>query len=1046
MTNQTTTKIRLVRCPKCLLLLPEPEIPVYKCGGCGTVLQAKNRKKDTEESGSSCDGTDVEKKRELDYIHDQKEITSPNQEANSSAEGESSPDTSNIRNQDDFQDCNGKQTGNKNLPHELPSSPELSRQTNEDTSNIRNQDDFQDCNGKQTGNKNLPHELPSSPELSRQTNEDKSNIRNQDDFQDCNGKQTGDKNLPHELPSSPELSRQTNEDLSPEAREQMEQVEHEFHSDQNMHAYETEFGDSKRSWSRGRSFSDDFYSSREFLCHETEDSSPEHQTNMAFAESNTTSDHCASQIACENCIREQHEDSNFINKISALIEDKQDKSDFSPEGAALDDGDESKFLSQDVDCSNESKFDGHSKEFPKNSSSSEFPKTSSSSQEISSSIVVVPEKPSPVVEANAEVEEYSSGHNFDRLKTENTLDKNDTGSSDADENALDESIPLDNDHSPDYQQLRASQKIIPRGFGHGNSVDTLDDLPLVNLIPELGVKNVNLSKSATRIYYGNDGSASSIDGFGDRIPGRVSKPPKRKFKHANFNNSNGLHREDGTPANEILSSNLELQDQTILRSGVNEILSSESEVLHQARKSSILPEKNHPTMKYRNHQDDLHDPRSYGHSIGSRIREEKDEHVSKLPFVPNCSLAGRRKGNPIHYAYNGLQHYSVFCSPDAPSYTEPDKLELLRMVNELKDELNRMHISNSRFPPRVIREEKYTPLFYDRQLAPVKEISADLRYSGYPGRYSQGNQRMAFSGDASDYRRHVDCACLHCHPQDWHRSVQLPSHTIFHNKVHCMAHSSTRYNGQCSASSSPRHYKNSEFSVWDRETKSDYQRHRDNAIKKLQLLERFQLTKRHLRPVAGGTPIVACYHCSKLLQLPADFLLLGRRCHKLRCNSCGKVMKFSLQSNTHLVPYIADAVAPPPSMVDDCSESIRRRNLASTSFSNDNNPHAEPFSCTDDYGMSFDRSFSTEGEPSLITAPVHIVERNSVMPSDDRKMKSALSEYQQTNANSKENLELLESSSKRSKWQMTSSEIKEVGGFPLHSLMGYRSPSAVMRN
>uniref|UniRef100_A0A0A8Y6T3 Uncharacterized protein n=1 Tax=Arundo donax TaxID=35708 RepID=A0A0A8Y6T3_ARUDO len=37
-------KLRFVRCPRCYQLLVEyPSIPVYKCGGCGTVLRAKNR-------------------------------------------------------------------------------------------------------------------------------------------------------------------------------------------------------------------------------------------------------------------------------------------------------------------------------------------------------------------------------------------------------------------------------------------------------------------------------------------------------------------------------------------------------------------------------------------------------------------------------------------------------------------------------------------------------------------------------------------------------------------------------------------------------------------------------------------------------------------------------------------------------------------------------------------------------------------------------------------------------------------------------------------
>ncbi|PUZ51944.1 hypothetical protein GQ55_6G231400 [Panicum hallii var. hallii] len=46
-------KLRFVRCPRCNQLLVEyPSIPVYKCGGCGTVLRAKNRAQAQAGSGS----------------------------------------------------------------------------------------------------------------------------------------------------------------------------------------------------------------------------------------------------------------------------------------------------------------------------------------------------------------------------------------------------------------------------------------------------------------------------------------------------------------------------------------------------------------------------------------------------------------------------------------------------------------------------------------------------------------------------------------------------------------------------------------------------------------------------------------------------------------------------------------------------------------------------------------------------------------------------------------------------------------------------------
>ncbi|XP_039067193.1 uncharacterized protein LOC120213112 [Hibiscus syriacus] len=45
MATATAPKVRLVRCPKCLLVLPEvADFPVYKCGGCDTILVAKNKK------------------------------------------------------------------------------------------------------------------------------------------------------------------------------------------------------------------------------------------------------------------------------------------------------------------------------------------------------------------------------------------------------------------------------------------------------------------------------------------------------------------------------------------------------------------------------------------------------------------------------------------------------------------------------------------------------------------------------------------------------------------------------------------------------------------------------------------------------------------------------------------------------------------------------------------------------------------------------------------------------------------------------------------
>ncbi|XP_020251456.1 LOW QUALITY PROTEIN: protein ENHANCED DISEASE RESISTANCE 4-like [Asparagus officinalis] len=46
------------------------------------------------------------------------------------------------------------------------------------------------------------------------------------------------------------------------------------------------------------------------------------------------------------------------------------------------------------------------------------------------------------------------------------------------------------------------------------------------------------------------------------------------------------------------------------------------------------------------------------------------------------------------------------------------------------------------------------------------------------------------------------------------------------------------------------------------------------------------------RPVAGAAPFVSCYNCFELLQLPEDILRMGKNQHKLRCGSCSQLISF----------------------------------------------------------------------------------------------------------------------------------------------------------
>ncbi|KAA8539709.1 hypothetical protein F0562_026401 [Nyssa sinensis] len=378
-------------------------------------------------------------------------------------------------------------------------------------------------------------------------------------------------------------------------------------------------------------------------------------------------------------------------------------------------------------------------------------------------------------------------------------------------------------------------------------------------------------------------------------------------------------------------------------------------------------------------------------------------------------------------------------------------MELLRMIYELQDQLNRTHISkrksNGRFPAGVARKEKQIPSYNDH-VAPDTEIYHDLNYPRYTGRCSQGRSwsqpcaQMPFTGEATDNRHQVDYSCLHSYPQAWHCSAQLPSHVCC-NKGQYTAHPGHKcYNCYCSGTSSPQHYKDSKFSLWSHDMKSDDQWHKDHDVTYLR--ERTHSVKRHFRPIAGGAPIIACYHCLELLQLPADFLLFRRTCHRLRCSACSKVLKFSLQNRIHIVPYTPVIIAPPPSEIDDHSDAISSRRLALKSRSN-NFPHVDPMS-----------RCSTEQEPSSLAPPFQILERNpnerkmssssSFEPMEERKKQPILKESQNKNKNPVETLGSAKSSLKTSKPEKVS-EIEELPpetGSTLHRLMGYRSPSELI--
>ncbi|KAI7736855.1 hypothetical protein M8C21_013611 [Ambrosia artemisiifolia] len=298
-------------------------------------------------------------------------------------------------------------------------------------------------------------------------------------------------------------------------------------------------------------------------------------------------------------------------------------------------------------------------------------------------------------------------------------------------------------------------------------------------------------------------------------------------------------------------------------------------------------------------------------------------------------------------------------------------------------------------------------------LEKVRELQDQLDRTSVsnPVRYGP---RMAFSGETTAVNRRLDGGTCHrcCpHPQDHAFSAQLPRQA---QHVCCNGpryEPNTYYSPRVSGLSTPIHaHPESEFSAPDGGYGYNYgYRHRNDVTKPY----RSPMKKRYVRPIANGSPWISCYRCYTLLELPQSFLVFNKRYHSLKCGACMKVLNFTLSDGTHVSRYYPEETiaAPPSSEVEDYNELYRSR--------------AGPVSCSD---RSFQKSYSTE------------TDRNGFWEYSEERRKATMSRDPSGSSQP--------SSSKVSGRRKTNSEIeieRRPNGSPLHRLMGYATPSKVIR-
>ncbi|XP_027339332.1 protein ENHANCED DISEASE RESISTANCE 4-like [Abrus precatorius] len=590
-------------------------------------------------------------------------------------------------------------------------------------------------------------------------------------------------------------------------------------------------------------------------------------------------------------------------------------------------------------------------------------------------------------------------------------------------------------HVTSNKQQKQAQKNVHRGSNCVRSMDISDTTEIVDHSSELsGVGK--LSKSPTnRSSYAYDGSPSSYDGMGDRLSIQNS---------GSFDNTNTI--EHGVSEGRIRKG----------KGVVNSALPRDLETQHQ----SHLPNAKHHAMKEnRGTQNKVLETTRHGHRRW--MRTKRDEFLPKIPFQRSGSHSHYERGGSSYQIHDELYHSTSFLSPDSFE-DHQENVKLWRMIHKLQDQLNRTRYmsgeTNGRLSKGVSYKGNHVSPYHSLDLHEGRRFAHGLNYPSCNGRCSHGVNwhqrhnkfsRIPYSAEATSSAHHVDHSCYHCCSQEKHFSADMPPHVLFHHEE---LHRS--YPGLDCCSFSHHSYPSSPqwFTklppVYGHETKSNDQRHRAPELRKY-LRQKKNLAKRHQRPVAGGAPFVTCPKCFKLLQLPADFILFKRACHKLICGECSEVLKFSLHGS-HIVYFSPNnAIVPPSCDVDDQSEVISSSNVLPAAHANYYHySPAEPISYYDDYGLSVSKSYSSEGEPvsltrfhTLLHSSEHdsrSVSRGTFEPSKEEKITPRCSSLRKATVETDES----------AIFSTNLSVAKKLSTPPktsLHLLMGYSSPSQVIR-
>ncbi|XP_022993010.1 protein ENHANCED DISEASE RESISTANCE 4-like isoform X2 [Cucurbita maxima] len=939
MATGLTAKIRLVKCPRCHRLLPElPDIPVYKCGGCDAILVAKSRRESSHDTELGSQNRDSAQRREVGPLSVERQPSISNHEAIIPPHDES---TSGLNN-----DRDANESGERSNEELVHSSLSVQR-------NARNDDGSHHENGELSDGDLLKVEVASISSSSPEA------------IISSSGEYVVDPDVEEVQDKSGDSCR--------------EQLVHKKLDERQSYAgnnNESRAGNGKPS-----GFSNQVYYEEECTYHENSISSHEAtipSSGKCFIDPNDAKDRKESageqlaHIKSSECLKNARS-----NGESQACHDEQ------------------------LSCSNQSysriEFASHGNDELSGPDPTKAMETSTSSHEV----ITVPFSGESVLDQNDDKDQKEEEDNHSEQLVQVSLNEgvnreNDKLSSrdPSEDERLDE-ILLSGEGSPEADDRKeihsnletseAPEETISHDFDHHIPVENFGCMEVNRCSEPSGALPGMVKSLTTKSYF-------AYDGMDDRFSDRHRRSLKNTHEAVNF-----LSTVEGPRRQESLMKN-------------NAVVRDSDIPIEAGSSQEILPHEKHYDIAYlERNQNDMLQHRRHGISMQSRSRLRREKYQSKSSLLRSNLEGDRENGSASNSTINGPHDSRMHSSEN---FVDPDeeKVRLLRMVYELQDQLEKSCNLNTNTGGRVstgsVQKDTWAPMYNNQQISQEEswhesEHPYYFRRSGpqtnYPGQHSLSRMTSAAKAVSGPQN---NCFSMEQFPDNIPPLMQRRSSEVWHNRGARMAHMDHDYYSQYnSCASSPQHFHCTQLPARGIQMQSDQSSHGNLEMNYLR--EKRHLAKHHLRPMAGGAPFITCYHCLKLLQIPAEFLLVKRPCNRLKCGHCSKVLEFSLWNRTHIVPYIQNVAEPPPYEAEEHN----------------------------DYALTIGNRGSREIDDSI------------VLPhSSHRGMEKELSSKWSSNK-----FESLKKSYQSGDPSSKVGKLSTESVSPLHRLMGYSSPSQVFR-